>query len=53
MIQVKVLNAPNCNNCNYTHSSAFSLLYNDELTVLSSNTSCQTYKNGKFIFSEG
>lgn len=51
MIQVKVLNAPDCNNCDSKHGSAFSVLYNDELTLLSSHTSCQTYKNGEIIFS--
>lgn len=51
MIQVKVLNAPDCNNCDSKHGSAFSVLYNDELIVLSLNTSCQTYKNGEIVFS--
>jgi CRP-like cAMP-binding protein len=52
MIQVKVLNAPDCNNCDSKHGSAFSVLYNDELTILSSNKSCHTYKDGEIIFSE-
>lgn len=52
MIQVKVLNAPDCNNCDSKHGSAFSVLYNDELTILSSYKSCHTYKDGEIIFSE-